>query len=177
MNCSDIKEFIMAHGWTTALSKLYVKKPKDTELTVRRRNVENGPDENERQGRKSNTFKVEYSDRERKRRTDKNTARVKSDNKIGDSDICYQTNRRRNRGVIPGELINTSDLDTLSGVTRNLPIHHNNSYHRTPRIRKPLIKNAEASVYYISDNPSIPKNTNIDTDNISILLPNQVDYS
>ena len=176
MNCSDIKDLILGRGWVTAMSKVYVKKAKDTEPTSHRNNLENGPDNNEGQGRRHDTFREQHNDRERKTKTDKNTTRVKSKNKIGDSDTCRQTNRRRNRGVILHELSNISD-NNLSDVTRMIPMPQNNVSRPQRRIRKPLIKNTEPSIYYICGNPNIPQNPNTDTGNISILLPNQVDYS
>ena len=108
-------------------------------------------------------------------KTDKNAAKVKSKNKIGDNHACYQTNHRRHRGVILEELSNTSEHN-LSNVTRNHPIHQTNVNRPKRRTRKHLIENKEPSVYYIHT-PNIPKTPNTDTSNVSILLPNQVDYS
>ena len=108
-------------------------------------------------------------------KTNTNTAKVKTKNKTEDSHTCYQTNHRRHRGVVLEELGNTSE-NTLSDVTRNRPIHQTNVNLPKRRTRKPLIENKEVSVYYIH-NPDIPPNPNRDTNNVSILLPNQVDYS
>ena len=173
MNCSDIKRFIMERGWVTAMSKLFVKKPKDT---VRRRNVENRPGENKRQGHKPDTVREEHNDGEPKMKEDQTTTNVKTKNKVEDGDTFYQTNRRKNRGVILHELSITSD-HSLSDATGILPIHQNNANRRKCRIRKPLIENTEPSVFYICEHPNVPQNHNADTGNVSILLPNQVDYS
>ena len=123
-------------------------KVKDPAPSVCRGNLKNGPDENKRQGHKFGTVRKKHNGREKKMKTNKKTTKMKLKNAIRESDVCCQTNRRLNRGVILDELINTSDCN-LSDVPKNLPIHQNTPNRSKRKIHNPLIKNAEPFVSYI----------------------------
>ena len=179
MNCTDIKVFILEHGWLDGLSKLYSEKTKKSNQAVQRKQPDNAPEaENSGTNRlEVPTLEEEQNVGKKNKTKAKHTLTKRLKRKAGDVDTCFQENRKeKNR---PAESVN---LHYQSGTSDSRPsdIRRNAAFNLVPSKReshKQLNKNTPPSVYNICDNPKITRSVKTDTGSVIMLLPNQVDYS
>ena len=179
MNCTDIKVFILEHGWLAGLSKLYSEKQKESNQEVQRKQPENAPE-----ARNSGTNRLEMPTLEeeqnvgKKNKTKaKHTLTKRLKRKVGNVDTCFQENpKEKNRHSEGGNLHHQSGTadSRLSDIRRNAAFNFVLSKRES---HKQLNKNTTPSVYYICNNPKITRSVKTDTGSVIMLLPNQVDYS